>query len=417
MQTNEISFEGIPKDACLRLDGSKSISNRALLIQALSGHDFALPGLSTAEDVQSMQLALNTHSNKIDVGPAGTTFRFLCALLSLQEGRETMLTGSARMLERPIGPLVNGLRQLGADIEYIGQSGYPPLRIKGTQVPGGEVTIQADISSQFISALMMIGPVLSKGVEIELTGELVSYSYLQLTKSIMLHFGAEIAEYQNERGHLCFKVNPKSYEAKDLQVEADWSAASYYYALVALSNPGNSITLEGLQEQSFQGDSALVEMGPAFGIESQFTEQGLLISKTAVAKQQLLDWDYSNCPDIAQTTAVICAGLGLPARFTGVQTLKRKETDRTAALATELGKLGVRFYEEGSAWLLDPSKADFSQPVEIDTYHDHRMAMSFAPLAIKLPSILIRDPKVVGKSYPHFWTDLEKIGFTIKTKT
>ncbi len=412
---NKLIYNPAGKEVRIRLDGSKSISNRALLIQALAEQEFELHGLSTSEDTETMQKALIATQDEINVGPAGTTFRFLCALLSQQEGKTTVLTGSKRMLERPIGPLVKALQDLGANITYMGKEGFPPLKICGTKLQGKQVSIRADISSQFISALMMLGPKLQHGLEILLKGEMVSYSYLRLTKEIMQHFGVIVKEERLSDSVYKFVIPPAKYKSAPLEIEADWSAASYYYAIVALSE-NQALRLQGLQQDSFQGDSAIVKIARAFGVTSCFDQSGLLLSFDPSLRKQSIDWDFTNCPDIAQTVAAAAAGLGINCSMRGLQTLQRKETDRTAALATELSKFGARFYEEGPAWKLDSSQVNLHhQNVTFNTYHDHRMAMAFAPLAAKLKDIEIENPKVVGKSYPAYWQDIANLGFHLES--
>lgn len=398
--------------ASIRLDGSKSISNRALIIRALSGSDFEISHLSTSKDTTTLQTLLQSNSEVLDTGAAGTTFRFMTAYLALQEGTQT-LTGSERMKQRPIGVLVDALRSLGANIEYLENEGYPPLKINAPSIGyQNRLSISANVSSQYISALLMIGPTLPNGIELELATNIVSRPYIEMTLNLMAYFGI----MHTWEGTL-ISVPPQPYQGRPYKVEADWSAASYYYAIAAFADELD-LQLDGLWENSVQGDAVLAEMMPAFGIKSTFNETGVQLSKlSAYQKPEKFSWDFIRCPDIAQTLAVICAGTGVPGLFTGLETLRIKETDRIAALHQELAKVQVGFNrsqemeKEEKEYFAVSGKADIVLPT-FATYEDHRMAMAFAPLAMQAP-IQVEEPMVVVKSYPHFWEDLEKLDFQV----
>ena len=398
----------------IRLAGSKSISNRVLIIRALSGTDFEIEGLASAADTVTLQKLLETKEEVYDVGPAGTTFRFLTAYLALQPGRQ-ILTGSERMLLRPIGPLVDALNSLGAKISYEKKSGYPPLVIDapGELKINSAIDIPADISSQFISALLMIGPCLPGGLTVNLVGDLVSRPYLEMTLRSMAYFGIDTSFEDN-----CIKIPEAQYQPRPITIEADWSAASYHYASAALA-PHADIVLEGLFEDSWQGDAVCASVFEKIGVASTWKEGRLHLTK-AEERGQMIEHDYLECPDIAQTVAAVCAGLGMPALFTGLDTLRIKETDRIAALQTELGKIGVAFAKlpprftktEQETFMVDGQPA-WEDPPLFATYHDHRMAMALAPLAWINP-VKIEDIDVVDKSYPEFWRDLVELGLGVE---
>ncbi|MEM8906252.1 MAG: 3-phosphoshikimate 1-carboxyvinyltransferase [Bacteroidota bacterium] len=399
----------------IKLNGSKSISNRALIIQALCPEDFSIHELSTSKDTTTMRQLLakaNQDDTILDTGAAGTTFRFLTAYLALQQGTQ-ILTGSARMKQRPIGVLVEALRQLGAHIEYLENTGYPPLKIHSpTPSSSNQLRISAGVSSQFISALLMIAPALPEGLKLTLEGQIVSRPYIEMTLSLMEHFGVQ-HHWQGQEIHIA----PQNYQAQAFTVEADWSAASYYYALAAFADQLD-LHLEGLYPNSLQGDAVLTNMMERFGINTQFTDKGIHLSKstTATPAASNFQWNFIKCPDIAQTLAVVCGGLDTPGDFSGLITLKIKETDRVAALQEELSKVEVIFSETTLAQSDDVTcqvrgKAMVNQP-RFATYEDHRMAMAFAPLAL-LGAIEVQDPMVVEKSYPEFWADFQQLGFII----
>lgn len=394
-----------PIDVSLKIGGSKSISNRALLISALCKSDIEITNLSNSDDSQTMVNILKEKSGKIfDCHHAGTTFRFLTAYFALQKGAQ-ILTGSQRMKQRPIGPLVNALREIGAQIEYLENEGFPPLKLKSYQKQAAsEITIKADISSQFVSALCMIAPTLSDGLTITFEGALVSKPYLDMTLSIMSYFGVK-STFENNT----VSIDAQKYIAKNYLVESDWSSASYHYAIAALL-PESKITLSYYFEKSLQGDSAIVDMAKHFGITSTFVDSKLIIESNKDCFD-LFAYDYIKQPDIAQTFAVMGAAKNMKLYYKGLKTLRIKETDRITALQNELNKVNVNFkkteYQDYEFMQSGNIQLDF--PV-FETYQDHRMAMAFAPLAI-LGSIHIKNPEVVSKSYPDFWDHLKKMGF------
>lgn len=404
----------------IALDGSKSISNRLLLIKALSPIPFPISRLSSSDDTQTMVAALaqplNLGKMTVDVGAAGTAMRFLTAYFASREGSEVILTGSARMQERPIAILVDALRQLGADIQYVKASGYPPLHISGKRLSGGEISLPAHISSQYLSALLMIAPILDNGLTLQLEGEIVSRSYILLTLSLLSQLG--IRHYWS--GNTITIPPSQPYQACPITVEADWSSASYYYAAAALAPSGADITLRGLADQSAQGDSILPQLMRQLGVNTTFLPDGIRLQSQLHPFSPTptpLFFNCTNCPDIAQTLIVVCAALHQPAIFSGLSTLHIKETDRIAALHQELSKFGAALLPLPDAlWIVQPMPHPMPPseiPISIATYDDHRMAMSFAPLALKIP-ICIENPMVVSKSYPNFWQDWEKLGFHLQ---
>ena len=403
----------------ITLDGSKSISNRILIIKALCEQDFTIHKLSTSKDSQTLtQLLSQKESTTFDAGAAGTTFRFMTAYLALQEGTQTM-TGSERMKQRPIGKLVSALNALGCNIEYLENEGYPPLSIHAPKAGlaglSSELSIAADTSSQYITALLLIAPTLPKGLKLTLEGQIVSLPYILMTLSLMAYFGVQHTWSGNT-----IEVENQKYQARDITVEADWSAASYYFAMAAFADELD-LKLNGLFENSLQGDSVAVEIGFHFGVNTEYTEGGLRLTKSNNPLAELFEWDFVKCPDIAQTFAVVCAGVGVQGLFTGLETLFIKETDRVAALKNELKKMGVSFVKMPARfsqktqkqYFMIEGKSEWVAPPCFPTYEDHRMAMAFAPLAM-LGNIEIEDPSVVGKSYPQFWEDLKKLGFEIE---
>lgn len=393
------------------LAGSKSISNRVLIIRALSGTDFPIHRLANARDTELLESLLSSNADILDAGAAGTTYRFLTAYLSMQEGTQ-VLTGTERMKERPIGVLVEALNSLGARIEYMEKQGYPPLKISPPVQIGAsrELSIAAGTSSQYISALLMIAPVLPGGLTLQLEGKIVSRPYIEMTLGLMAYFGVQHT-WQDRTIH----IPPQSYQAKPFNVEADWSAASYYYAMAALAETAD-LTLEGLFPNSLQGDAILPELYEPLGVYTQFTEGGIRLTKAEGDKMREFRYDFLRCPDLAQTLATTCAGLGIPGNFQGVETLRIKETDRIKALQQELEKVDVQvrpYANESRSGFTVEGLAHWGVPPLIETYEDHRMAMAFAPFALLRP-IRIADPGVVSKSYPAFWQDLESLGFLVR---
>jgi 3-phosphoshikimate 1-carboxyvinyltransferase len=407
----------------IKLTGSKSECNRALIISALSKGVVNVENLSVAADtvtlgrilqefgVGSLEFGgvseLTTHNSQlIDVGPAGTAMRFLTAFLAIQEGSFT-LTGTERMKQRPIGILAEALKSIGANIEYIENDGFPPLQISGPlKQTSKNVRIKGDISSQYISALLMIAPTLPLGLILQIEGELTSKPYVDMTLAMLEQVG--IRHYWDEN---TITIESQAFIPATLYVEPDWSAASYWYAIAALADEA-SIFLPGLNGYSLQGDSVITEIMANFGITSQFKNGGVYLKKEAKKVERKI-FDLKECPDLAQTIVVICAALGHNATFTGLETLKIKETNRVLALQTELAKIGVLFIEKNLSYKLDCSGLHFPDKITIQTYEDHRMAMAFAPLALKINEVEIEEKQVVEKSYPYFWDDLEKAGFSI----
>lgn len=396
----------------ITLAGSKSISNRSLIIRALCSENFPIYRLANAKDTQLLQELLTSPKIVRDAGAAGTTFRFLTAYLAMQSDTQ-ILTGTERMKKRPIGVLVDALRKLGADIEYLEQDGYPPLKINAPKDLGKthRLSISAGTSSQYISALLMIAPVLPRGLELTLEGNIVSRPYIEMTLAQMRYFGVESRWDGNT-----IKIAPQDYQAKEFTVEADWSAASYYYAMAAFADELD-LQLNGLFKDSAQGDAVLASMMEKFNIQTEYNEKGIHLTKKNNALPPVFEYDFIECPDLAQTLAVICAGLGVKGIFTGLQTLRIKETDRIAALKNELAKVNATLSQlpdkDGKQYYQIEGQAIVKGIPIFPTYEDHRMAMAFAPLAM-LGDIQIEDPNVVEKSYPDFWLDLGKLGFEVK---
>jgi 3-phosphoshikimate 1-carboxyvinyltransferase len=400
---NELN-EGIT----IPLPGSKSESNRALLINALSNAPGQISNLAIARDTDIMQNLLSSDGDVFDAQDAGTVMRFMTAYLATL-GKETIITGSSRMKKRPIKILVDALRELGVTIDYLEESGYPPLKINSLrEQKKNTLVVPGNISSQYISALLMIAPQLPQGLTLKLEGEVVSKPYIELTMAIMRHFGVDV----NVSGQR-YEVARQSYSYAPFTVEADWSGASYWYAIFALSSL-ESLSISGLREHSFQGDSVLKELMEGFGVRTEFIgDKAVLTRKDTDLPASI---DFVTCPDLAQTFAVLCAAMGHSCTFFGLQTLKIKETDRVSALQKELGKFGGDFTESGEKWLVKPiswENWDTKSIVNIDTYDDHRMAMAFAPLALKTV-LCFDDANVVNKSYPSFWNDLTSLGYLIK---
>lgn len=392
----------------IQLPSSKSISNRALIINALGNGTFRPENLSDCDDTQVMIHALNDGKETIDIMAAGTAMRFLTGYLSVTSGTR-IITGTQRMQQRPIQVLVNALRELGAGIEYVANDGFPPLRITGRKLKKDTISLPGNVSSQYISALLMISPVLSNGLTLTLTGEIISRPYINLTLQLMNDFGAK-AGWLNDHQ---LRVEPQPYQSIPFYVESDWSAASYWYQIAALSAEAE-VTLPGLFEASYQGDSKVAEIFRSLGIETIYGDKTVTLKKTG-SRVERLDYDFINQPDLAQTFVVTCALMNIPFRFSGLQSLKIKETDRMAALIKEMGKLGYVLREsEDSVLSWDGERCEVAADAAIDTYEDHRMAMAFAPACVVMPEIKINNPQVVSKSYPRYWEDLEKAGFSIK---
>ena len=398
-------------NATIQLPSSKSISNRVLIMNELAGRCCSLENLSDCDDTAVMQRALSHPSALTDIHAAGTAMRFLTAYYASTR-HCTTITGSERMKHRPIGILVDALRNLGADITYTGNEGFPPLFIRGKALEGGEIHLSGSTSSQYISALMMLSPYMRKGLTIHITGDIISQTYILMTARLMQQFGAEVVIKDDRTLH----IPSGQYQKPSFTIENDWSGASYWYETVALCQDEDcSIFLPGLYEDSLQGDSEIRNLFAPLGVSTQFNSQGVVLHKSS---DHCLSYerDLRNQPDLAQTIVVTCSLSGIPFHITGLQTLKIKETDRLSALTQELGKLGIHIEEEnGNALKWDGNRHPHPEgtPV-IDTYDDHRMAMAFAPCALRIPKIGINNPEVVSKSYPLFWKDLEQAGFQIQ---
>lgn len=394
--------------ATVQLPASKSISNRALILHALSGGSTRPENLSDCDDTQVMIRALDHTPDVIDIHAAGTAMRFLTAYLCVTPGTHT-ITGTERMQQRPIRILVDALRTLGARIDYAGNEGFPPLRINGTQLTDSEIELAGNVSSQYISALLMIGAVLPVGLKLRLTGDIISRPYINLTLQLMHDFGAQ-AGWTSENS---ISVAPGGYRDTPFRVESDWSAASYWYQMTVLSAGSPEVELLGLFANSAQGDSRGAELFARLGVQTEYTPQGVKLRKQGHPVVRL-DEDLVDIPDLAQTFVVTCCLLDVPFRFTGLQSLKIKETDRICALITELRKLGYVIHaEQDSILWWDGERCPADEQPGIDTYEDHRMAMAFAPACLVCPTIRINEPQVVSKSYPRYWDDLQAAGFGI----
>ena len=390
----------------ITISGSKSESNRLLILQKLFS-EIDITNLSDSDDSVHMQHALSTNDLTVDIGHAGTAMRFLTSYFAIQEGRETILTGSERMQNRPIEILVDALQSLGAEISYESKEGYPPIKIKGKKLTKNKVQINGNVSSQYISSLLLIASKLENELEIELVGKVTSVPYINMTLSLLHQIGIEASFNGN-----IINVQPKkSIEKQTVVVESDWSSASYFYSIVALSEMGSEIQLSAYKKESLQGDSCLAEIYQHFGVATSFGENSIILKKEKRTIQETLEVDLKNAPDIAQTIAVSCFAEGIACNLTGLHTLKIKETDRLVALHDELTKLGAKISVTNESLHLETS-SEINKNVAIKTYNDHRMAMAFAPLALRVP-IKILDAEVVTKSYQKFWDDMQQIGIKI----
>lgn len=409
-------------NADVKLPASKSISNRALVISAMAasatGTAPVLPdNLSDCDDTAVIVSALQDMPEVIDIKAAGTAMRFMTAYLTILDGQTHILTGTERMKHRPIRILVDALRQLGAQIEYVGEEGFPPLRITGKTLSGGKLSIPGNVSSQYISALLMIGATMQKGLTLTLTGDIVSRPYIDLTLCTMRDYGAEVEWVSVDT----ITVSPKAYEPREYFVESDWSAASYWYQLMALyCSDKCSVQLQGVMDGSRQGDSQVKYMFSMLGVKTTFATEEKLVPTTAAlsyhgAKLPRLDYDFTHQPDLAQTMIATCLACGIPFYFRGLASLKIKETDRIEAMKTEMRRLGFILYDYNDSELRwDGERCEVEPNAEVQTYEDHRMAMAIAPMAVILGSLVINNPEVVSKSYPSYWDNLRQIGFTIE---
>jgi 3-phosphoshikimate 1-carboxyvinyltransferase len=390
----------------ITISGSKSESNRLLILQKLFP-EISIENLSDSDDSIHMQHALSTNDETVDIGHAGTAMRFLTSYFAVNEGRETVLTGSERMQNRPIEILVNALKDLGAEISYEDKEGYPPIRIKGTKITKDKVQINGNVSSQYISSLLLIASKLEKGLEIELVGKITSVPYINMTLSLLTQLGIE----NSFEGNILKVFPQKNIEKQTVVVESDWSSASYFYSITALAEIGSEITLSAYKKESLQGDSCLADIYKHFGVETVFGENSITLKKVKESSKETLEIDLKNAPDIAQTIAVTCFAEGIACNLSGLHTLKIKETDRLVALHDELTNLGASISVTDISLHLEVS-SKINKNIAIKTYNDHRMAMAFAPLALLVP-IKILNAEVVTKSYQKFWDDMQQIGINI----
>ncbi len=410
--------ENMKENIRILLPSSKSVSNRVLIINALSGNDELPLNVSDCDDTNVMINWLKERPQTIDVGAAGTAMRFSTALLALTDG-EHIITGSTRMRQRPISVLVDALRSIGADIDYLEQEGFPPLKINGkNSLEGGEISLRGDVSSQYISALLMIAPYLQQGLTLHLTDNIVSRAYIDMTVDLMTEFGADV-KWTDDATII---VRKGAYNKQKYVVESDWSASSYWYEILALSDEATSVFLPNLMPESLQGDAAVADIFEQLGITTDFLLDAhdnccARLSKTDEIAASF-QYDFTEQPDLAQTFAVTCCMMNIPFHLKGLSTLRIKETDRLEALKTELAKLGFDIQVLNDSELLWDGKRriltdEQLASIAIDTYDDHRMAMAFAPIALKNGTLTINHPEVVTKSYPHFWNDLQTAGFCI----
>lgn len=417
MQYNIIAPKAL--NQTIKLPASKSISNRAMIIHALSGSNVLPDNLSDCDDTEVIIQALQNNPYEINIKAAGTAMRFMTAFLATRNGEEHVITGTERMKHRPIRVLVDALRHLGADITYVGEEGFPPLCIKGGKLEGGLLEVPGNISSQYVSALLMIGPMLSNGLTLRLKGDIISRPYIDLTLCMMREFGA-IADWSD---YETITVQAQRYKERSYYIESDWSAASYWYEMIALSKEADDeVRLEGLVDGSKQGDSSVRYIFSLLGVKTTFdtTEEGVPTTVTLRHSGRCvprLEYDFVNSPDLAQTFVVCCCMLGVRFHFRGLSTLKIKETDRIEALKTEMHKLGFVLHDVNNSELYwDGERCEPQQDAAIDTYEDHRMALAFAPAVFRLDHLCINNPQVVSKSYPNYWEDLIKAGFEVKSE-
>lgn len=391
-------------DANVKLPLSKSISNRALIINALSGSSQSIGSVAKCDDTDVMVAALSSDSDNVNIGAAGTAMRFLTAFFATQEHRTVTIDGTERMRHRPIKALVDALRNCGADIEYANEEGFPPLHINGRRLQGGKISLPASISSQYISAILMIAPMMEQGIELTLEGDIISRPYIEMTLSLMKQWGVESTFSNN-----VITIKPQRYNAIDFTVEADWSAASYWYEIAALSS--GFVSLNGLYKNSDQGDSNIATFMECLGVVTEFEDDVVNLQPSPEISPRL-NLDLSDQPDLAQTIVVTSCMLGIPFHLTGLSTLKIKETDRLEALRTEMRKMGfVLEIERDSQLIWEGVRVPISQMPVFETYEDHRMAMALAPIALMLPGIVINNAEVVSKSYPEYWQHLQEAGF------
>lgn len=406
MKKIKLSFDKF-KDSTIYLNSSKSESNRLLIIKALSEKEITIKNLSKANDSVLLKNLLESENLVVwDAQDAGTSFRFLTSFLAIKK-EHVVLSGTERMKQRPVKLLVDALNKIGAEILYLENEGFPPIYVKGkiNQVKN-KLDIPGDISSQYISSLLLIAPLLEKGIEINIEEPFYSRPYVNMTLNLMNSFGIKSEVKGNK-----ISIKNQEFSSGSYIVESDWSAASYWYSILSISDNINNLTLQGLKKKSNQGDSVISELMKSFGVNTQYKEDGIVLTKIKLDTEEI-ELDFRDCPDLAQTILVVAAYHKIKLKVSGVESLKIKETDRLLAMKNELKKIGCDFYEEGNYWLLEKRKREIDDELSIDTYKDHRMAMAFAPLASK-KSMIINDPDVVVKSYPTYWEDLKKVGFII----
>ena len=406
MKKIKLSFDKF-KDSTIYLNSSKSESNRLLIIKALSEKEITIKNLSKANDSVLLKNLLESENLVVwDAQDAGTSFRFLTSFLAIKK-EHVVLSGTERMKQRPVKVLVDALNKIGAEILYLENEGFPPIYVKGkiNQVKN-KLDIPGDISSQYISSLLLIAPLLEKGIEINIEEPFYSRPYVNMTLNLMNSFGIKSAVKGNK-----ISIKNQEFSSGSYIVESDWSAASYWYSILSISDDINNLTLQGLKKKSNQGDSVISELMKSFGVNTQYKEDGIVLTKIKLDTEEI-ELDFRDCPDLAQTILVVAAYHKIKLKVSGVESLKIKETDRLLAMKNELKKIGCDFYEEGNYWILEKRRREIDDELSIDTYKDHRMAMAFAPLASK-KSMIINDPDVVVKSYPTYWEDLKKVGFII----
>ena len=406
MKKIKLSFDKF-KDSTIYLNSSKSESNRLLIIKALSEKEITIKNLSKANDSVLLKNLLESENLVVwDAQDAGTSFRFLTSFLAIKK-EHVVLSGTERMKQRPVKVLVDALNKIGAEILYLENEGFPPIYVKGkiNQVKN-KLDIPGDISSQYISSLLLIAPLLEKGIEINIEEPFYSRPYVNMTLNLMNSFGIKSEVKGNK-----ISIKNQEFSSGSYIVESDWSAASYWYSILSISDNINNLTLQGLKKKSNQGDSVISELMKSFGVNTQYKKDGIVLTKIKLDTEEI-ELDFRDCPDLAQTILVVAAYHKIKLKVSGVESLKIKETDRLLAMKNELKKMGCDFYEEGNYWVLEKRSQEIDEELSIDTYKDHRMAMAFAPLASK-KSIIINDPDVVVKSYPTYWEDLKKVGFII----
>ena len=406
MKKIKLSFDKF-KDSTIYLNSSKSESNRLLIIKALSEKEIKIKNLSKANDSVLLKNLLESENLVVwDAQDAGTSFRFLTSFLAIKK-EHVVLSGTERMKQRPVKVLVDALNKIGAEILYLENEGFPPIYVKGkiNQVKN-KLDIPGDISSQYISSLLLIAPLLEKGIEINIEEPFYSRPYVNMTLNLMNSFGIKSAVKGNK-----ISIKNQEFSSGSYIVESDWSAASYWYSILSISDNINNLTLQGLKKKSNQGDSVISELMKSFGVNTQYKKDGIVLTKIKFDTEEI-ELDFRDCPDLTQTILVVAAYHKIKLKVSGVESLKIKETDRLLAMKNELKKIGCDFYEEGNYWILEKRSREIDDELSIDTYKDHRMAMAFAPLASK-KSIIINDPDVVVKSYPTYWEDLRKVGFII----